>query len=429
MDGWFSETTSTLHFLYNCYNETMITLVAPCAIGAEKVLSNELKQLGFVPEGSIKGQSSVGRVTFGLSPADIALGPSGELAAMYRANLCLRTADRVYLRLASFPCTDFDALFEGVKALRWQDYFRRDSRVVVDKVRTHNSKLSSEHSIQGVAHKAIYECLGAAWHMSVMPETGIESDVRVYIDSDIASILLDLSGMPLHRRGYRTAGGEAPIRETLAAVLLQLMSWRRKTPLHDAFCGSGTIPIEAILYAYNVAPGLGREFALQNLAVFGGDGARKIMDDERKKAAQSIRTDCLVRVTGSDIDENILISARANAERACVIAGRALQEIGNDVRIPRPDFACASFDELAAPYDTGLLLSNPPYGERLGDRESASALYSSMHALLKNFPGWDLGIITSHDGFEESFGKRAAKKRTLKSGNLDTTFYMFAEEK
>ena len=136
-------------------------------------------------------------------------------------------------------------------------------------------------------------------------------------------------------------------------------------------------------------------------------------------AAAAIRTDCLVRVTGSDIDENILVSARANAERACVTAGRALQEIGNDARIPRPDFARASFDELAAPYDSGLLLSNPPYGERLGDRESASALYSSMHALLRNFPGWDLGFITSHDGFEEAFGKKASKKRALKSGNLD----------
>ena len=402
----------------------MITLVAPCAIGAEKVLSNELKQLGFVPEGQ-----AVGRVAFGLSPEDAALGTAGELAAMYRANLCLRTADRVYLRLASFPCSDFDALFEGVKAVRWQDWFRKDSRVVVDKVRTHNSKLSSEHSIQGIAHKAIYDRLGEAWHMSVMPETGVESDVRVYMEANVASVLLDLSGMPLHRRGYRTAGGEAPIRETLAAVLLQLMSWRRKTPLHDAFCGSGTIPIEAILYAYNIAPGFGRDFALENLAGFSGAEARKIIDTERKKAAGAIRTDCLVRVTGSDIDENILVSARANAERACVMAGRALQEIGNDARIPRPDFACASFDELAAPYDKGLLLSNPPYGERLGDRDSASALYSSMHALLRNFSGWDLGFITSHDGFEEAFGKKAAKKRALKSGNLDTTFYMFTEEK
>lgn len=396
----------------------MITLVAPCAIGAEKVLANELKQLGFVPEAN-----AAGRVVFA-PPSDC-----GDLEAMYRANLCLRTADRVYLRVACFPCTDFDALFEGVKAVRWQDYFKKDARVVVDKVRTHASKLSSEHSVQSITHKAIYECLGAAWRMSMIPETGTAVTVRVYIDANVASILLDLSGMPLHRRGYRTAGGEAPIRETLAAILLQMVSWRRKTPLHDPFCGSGTIPIEAILYAHNIAPGLGRSFALEDLAIFSSPDARALIDAERKKAALAIRTDCLVRVTGSDIDEQILISARGNAERACAIAGRALQSVGNDSRIPRPDFAQASFDELSAPYDVGLILSNPPYGERLGDADSASVLYRSMHALFDSFPGWDLGFITSHEAFEQSFGKRSTKKKTLKSGNLDTCFYIYEKER
>jgi putative N6-adenine-specific DNA methylase len=395
----------------------MITLIAPCAIGAEKVLTNELKQLGFVPEGNAPG-----RVIF--SPA----ADCSDLEGMYRANLCLRTADRVYFRVACFPCTDFDALFEGVKAVRWQDLFKKDVRVVVDKVRTHASKLSSEHSIQSITHKAIYDTLGKAWNMSLLPETGTEVTVRVYIDANVASILLDLSGQPLHRRGYRTAGGEARIRETLAAVLLQLMSWRRKTPLHDAFCGSGTIPIEAILYAHNIAPGLGRSFALEDLAIFAGDDARAVIDAERKKAALAIRTDCLVRVTGSDLDENILLSARGNAERACSIAGRALQSVGSALRIPRPDFVQASFEDLAAPYDTGLLLSNPPYGERLGDSETAIALYRSMQSLKTNFKGWDLGFITSHTGFEQAFSQRATKKRALKSGNLDTFFYMYEKE-
>ena len=403
----------------------MMTLLAPCAIGAEKVLANELKQLGFIPENSTTGRSLVGRVLFSPSVEESALGDLGLLAAAYRANLCLRTADRVYLRMASFPCKEFDALFEGVKAVRWQDWFRKDVRVVVDKVRTHASKLSSEHSIQGVTHKAIYETLGAAWRMSVLPETGTEVTVRVYIDHDEASILLDLSGMPLHRRGYRTAGGEAPIRETLAAVLLQLVNWRRKTPLHDAFCGSGTIPIEAVLYAHNIAPGFGREFALKELVPFIGESAHELMEKERNKAALAIRTDCLVRVTGSDIDENILVSARSNAERACVMAGRALQSAGSDARIPRPDFTRASFDELAAPYDDGLLLSNPPYGERLGDSESARALYSSMHRMFDDFKGWDLGFITSHQQFEAGIGRTASKRKKLKSGNLDTCFYMF----
>ncbi len=406
-----------------------MTFMAPCAIGAEKVLANELKQLGFVPESSASGKATVGRVYFSPTAEDAKLGDAGWLAAAYRANLCLRTADRVYAVLGRFPCTDFDALFVAVKAIRWQDWFRKDVRVVVDKVRTHASKLSSEHSIQGVVHKAIYTELGEVWRMSVLPETGDEATVRVYIERDEASILLDLSGMPLHRRGYRTAGGEAPIRETLASILLQLMNWRRKTPLHDAFCGSGTIPIEAVLYAHDIAPGLGRSFALESLVPFTGDSARAMIADERRKAAMAIRTDCLVRVTGSDIDANVLVSAQANAERACAIAGKALQSVGRDERIQRPDFVRASFDELAAPYDTGLLLSNPPYGERLGDSDSARALYSSMHRIFTDFPGWEYGFITSHEEFEEAIGRRATKKRALKSGNLDTSFYMYTREK
>jgi len=403
-------------------------LVAPCAIGAEKILANELKQLGFVPENSASGKGSVGRVVFAPSAAESALGDAGFFAAAYRANLCLRTADRVYARLAFFRATDFEVLFEGVKAVRWQDWFRKDVRVLVDKVRTHASKLSSEHSVQGVTHKAIYESLGNAWRMSNLPETGDEVTVRVYVERDEVSVLLDLSGMPLHRRGYRTAGGEAPIRETLAAILLQMMNWRRKTPLHDAFCGSGTIPIEAMLYAHNVAPGLGRAFALESLVPFSGDSARAMIAAARLDAAKAIRTDCLVRITGSDIDEQVLISARANAERACVIAGRALQLAGIDARIPRPDFTQASFDELAAPYDSGLLLSNPPWGERLEDKDSARALYSSMHRLFTDFPGWEFAFITSHGEFEEAIGKKALKKKKLKSGNLDTCFYMYSKE-
>jgi putative N6-adenine-specific DNA methylase len=392
----------------------MMTLVAPCAIGAEKVLANELKQLGFKPE-----SNAPGRVVFTTQE---------DFAGAYRANLCLRTADRVYIRLASFPCSDFEALFEGVRSVRWQDWFKKDIRVVVDKVRTHGSKLNSEHSIQGVVHKAIYETLGKAWGMTMLPETGETATVRVYIEQNQASLLLDLSGMPLHRRGYRTAGGEAPIRETLASILIQLMNWRRKTPLHDAFCGSGTIPIEATLYAHNIAPGLGRTFALETLTPFCGPEGRSLMDGEKKKAALAIRTDCLVRITGSDIDEQVLVSARANAERACVIAGRALQSAGLDGRIPRPDFAHASFEELAAPYPEGLLLSNPPWGERLADNGEAVKLYSSMHCLFRNFPGWDFGFITSHEGFEEAIGLKATKKRELKSGNLDTRFYQYRKE-
>ena len=408
----------------------MITLVAPCAIGAEKILANELKQLGFILEansshGTVVPRPTIGRVAFRPSLVEQEQGDMGDLAAIYRSNLCLRTADRVYLQMASFPCPDFEALFAGVSAVRWQDWFRKDFRVVVDKVRTHASRLESEHSVQSVTHKAIYETLGKAWRITNLPESGTQVTIRVYIEYDVAYILLDLSGMPLHRRGYRTAGGEAPIRETLAAILIQTLSWRRKTPLHDAFCGSGTIPIEAVLYAHNIAPGLGRSFAFETLTPFASPEAKSLMQKERNTAALAIRTDCLVRVTGSDINEEILIFARANAERACAIAGKALQEVGRDSRIPRPDFTTASFSDLAAPYPEGLLLSNPPWGERLADKDTARDLYSSMHRLFTDFSGWNFGFITSHESFEEAIGKRASKRKKFKSGNLDTSFYVF----
>ncbi len=415
----------------------MITLVAPCAIGAEKILSNELRQLEFTPI-----STAIGRVVFTMEKADTKVSDNPlsldshnpviqdsvdeqELRALYQSNYKLRTADRVYLQLATIPCRDFNDLFEGVRAIRWQDWFKRDVRVVVDKVRIKSSILSSEHSIQSVVHKAMYDCLGKAWGMELLPETGKTATVRVYIENNLASILLDLSGMPLHRRGYRTTGGEAPIRETLAAILLHLMQWRRKTPLHDAFCGSGTIPIEAAMYAHNIAPGLGRNFALEDLLPFADGSSVKMMEDERADAASRIVTDCLVRVTGSDISPQAITAAQANAERACVIAGKALQKAGIDARIPRPDFTVSDFKDLAAPYEKGLLLSNPPYGERIGDRGSAKELYSSMHSLFLDFPGWDYGFITNHEEFEVAIGKKATKIRNLKSGNLETRFYIY----
>lgn len=383
----------------------MNTLVALCAVGAEKILGNEIKHLGYKLV-----SNAPGRVSF-----------TGDDDALFRTNLCLRTADRVYLQLAEYPAYNFDELYDGVYSIAWQDFLRRDSRVVVDKVRTYKSKLNSEHSIQGMVHKAIYSKCGDVWHMSTMPESGEQSDVRVYVDENKVLILLDLSGLPLHKRGYRTDGGIAPLRETLAATLLQEMMWRRKTPLHDPFCGSGTIAIEATLYAFNVAPGFGRRFAIENLPFFDEQKAQKIREQE----AAQIRTDVEVRITGSDIDGEAVERARKNAEHACVMAGRALKTIGISAHLPRPDFIQSDFANLEAPYESGLLLCNPPYGERLGDEEQAAALYQKMGGLWDDFPGWDLGIITSHEGFMENFGHKTGSIKALKAGNLDTKLYIY----
>ena len=386
----------------------MHTLVALCAVGAEKILGNELKRLGYALAGSAPG-----RVTF-----------TGDDDALFRTNLCLRTADRVYLQMAAFGAEDFDQLFDGVYAVNWQDVLRKDSRVVVDKVRCHKSTLNSEHSIQGMVQKAIYTKLGDVWRMQTLPESGEESDVRIYLDENRALVLLDLSGLPLHKRGYRTDGGLAPLRETTAAILLQLMLWRRKTPFHDPFCGSGTLPIEATLYAYNVAPGFGRRFALESLPIF---DSRRAMEIRRAEAA-NIRTDVEVRVTGTDIDPQAVERARLNAEHACVMAGRALNLIDKSDKVPRPDFAVAAFSDITAPYEKGLLIANPPYGERLGDAAQAQQLYRGMGALFDSFKGWQLGVITAHKKFQECIGRYATALKSLKAGNLDTIFYMYTGE-
>lgn len=383
----------------------MNTLVALCAVGAEKILGNEIKQLGYKLAGNAPG-----RVLF-----------EGDDDALFRANLCLRTADRVYLLMARYRAEDFDQLFDGCYSINWQDFLKKDSRVVVDKVRSYKSNLNSEHSVQGMIQKAIYKKLGDKWNMSSMPESGEESDVRVYLDNNEALVLLDLSGLPLHKRGYRTDGGMAPLRETTAAVMLQMMMWRRKTPLHDPFCGSGTLPIEASLYAFNVAPGLGRRFALENLPIYNQQRAVEI----RKEEAAKIRTDVEVHITGTDIDPGAVQRARVNAEHACVMAGRALKSIGIDAHLWRPDFQVSDFKDIEAPFENGIIICNPPYGERLGDEQQAAELYSGMKSLFDDFKGWQIGVITAHKQFQESVGRYASTLKSIKSGNLDTTFYIY----
>lgn len=388
------------------YRQDSMTYVALCAVGAEKILGNEIKHLGY----SLLDRQAPGRVTF-----------SGDMDAMYRANFCLRTSDRVYIQLAEYKAYNFDELFEGCYRINWQDYLKKTARVIVDKVRVHGSKLNSEHSIQSMILKAIYTKLGDVWHMASMPETGDPCDVRVYFDKNVATILLDTSGEALHKRGYRTDGGIAPLRETTAAVLLQEMMWRRKTPLHDPFCGSGTIAIEATLYAHNIAPGLGRRFAYENLVIYNQQRALEI----KKEEASKIRTDVECRITGSDIDPAAVERSRLNAEHACVMAGRALQLIGSDMRIERPDFIQSDYKDIHAPYDTGLLLCNPPYGERLLDQADAEDLYSEMKSLFVDFENWQMGVITSQKKFQECICKKASAIKTLKAGNLDTTLYIY----
>lgn len=379
--------------------------VALCAVGAERILGNEIKQLGYKLAGNAPG-----RVCF-----------LGDSDALYRANLCLRTSDRVYILMAEYTASNFDDLFDGCYDANWQDFFFKDSRVVVDKVRIHKSRINSEHTVQSMIQKAVYKKLGDIWRMTTFPETGERSDIRIYIEENNVMVLLDTSGEALHKRGYRTDGGVAPLRETTAAILLQEMLWRRKIPLHDPFCGSGTIVTEATLYAYNVAPGLGRHFAFENLAIF---NQQRFVEIKKEEAAK-IRTDVECRITGSDIDPAAVSRAKLNAEHACVTAGRALQMIGSDMKIQRPDFIVSDFAELKAPYDDGMIITNPPYGERIGDVEQAEEIYRKMASMFEDFPGWQIGVITNQKSFQSCVGKYASALKSIKTGNLDTTLYIY----
>ncbi|MGP1595260.1 MAG: THUMP domain-containing class I SAM-dependent RNA methyltransferase [Treponema sp.] len=392
----------------------MTQFLALCAIGAESVLSNELKHLNFKPINRLPG-----RVFFSSAVKE------PVVLSMMRANFYLRTADRIYLVLKDFYTDNFDTLFTAVAGLQWHSFFQKDSKITIDKVRTFKSKLSSEHAVQKAVHKALCTSLCSKWKMQILPESGKTYTVRIYIENNHVYVLLDLSGEPLHRRGYRLSGGTAPMRETLAAVLLHCMQWKRKYPLHDAFCGSGTIPIEAVWYAYNIPPGINRRFAFEDFACFQTQESAEILAAEREAGALGIRTDCLVRVSGSDSDAEAVRLSQINAERACMIAGRALQRIGKDNRIPRPEFVQADATDLSAPYPEGVLLSNPPYGDRLGEEADALALYEQMLCIPQEFPNWKLGFITDKPAFARIFTNNGIhlKQHPLKSGNLDTCLY------
>ncbi|UTC95754.1 class I SAM-dependent RNA methyltransferase [Treponema denticola] len=394
----------------------MNDFIALCAVGAEPVLTRELKLLGFKPYNRLPG-----RVFFTSAEAE-------PLLAFFKANYFLRTADRVFMLINTAKAENFDDLFDLVFSIDWHNYFPRDARITIDKVRTYKSKLSSEHAVQSIVHKAVCDKLCKKWNMHSLPETGTRFMIRIYIENNNVYVCLDLSGEPLYRRGYRLSGGAAPMRETLAAVLIQLMQWKRKIPLHDAFCGSGTIPIEAAWYAYNIPPGIARHFAFENFICFEKEKIEAVLKEEKERAASEVRTDCLARITGSDISEEAVSLSKANAERACIIAGRELHAAGITHHIERPDFIQSDFSELEAPYESGILLSNPPYGERLGSEEEAFELYKRMAEIPQHFPDWKLGFITSKKEFEKIFCKQnkdaVVKKHSLRGGNMETVLYI-----
>ncbi|MDR1429083.1 MAG: class I SAM-dependent RNA methyltransferase [Spirochaetaceae bacterium] len=387
--------------------------VALCALGAEKVVSNELRKLHFTILDTARG-----RVRF-----------SSDTAGLYRALMSLRAADRLLLECGRFPAGDFDKLFTGTSAVPWETLVPPGMGLKVAKVRSGRSLLAAETSIQAVVHKAAAARLCKAHKVERLPsDTGDGktpiAELRVYIDKDTVQILLDLSGEPLFKRGYRTEGGLAPLRETTAASLLFLSGWKRKFPLYDPFCGSGTIAIEASLYAWDMAPNLGRSFALSSLV----PGDRKLEEAIRGELLGRINTERVIRIEGSDSSRRSVALAESNARRAYDIArGKAPgQGIQTGEKLPfMPGFKPLPMTASRARTEPGFIITNPPYGKRLGERAESEALYRDMGMLSTRFPGWKLAVISDHPGFESFFGREADTIKKITNGAIDSFLYEF----
>jgi len=401
------------------------TAVALCAVGAEKAVSNELRKLDIKVEDSLYG-----RVRF-----------KADIKEMYQALIGLRAADRVLLEIASYKAADFDALFEGAAAAEWEKLVPKGMGLKVAKVRTNRSQLKAETSVQAIVHKAAAQRLCAQYKVNRLPEPVIiprkkagekneaaqvkVAEVRVYIEKDIVSLLVDLSGEPLFKRGYRSEGGAAPLRETTAASMLLLSGWKRKFPIYDPFCGSGTILIEAAMYAWDMAPGLGRNFAVQDMVIADPKIEQQVRDEFRAK----IDFNRLIRIAGSDEDFRSVSIAASNAARLRDIAeGRSPQRgirapdckaLGIDIKVLPMSQAASPFD------DPGFLVTNPPYGKRLGDQGAAEQIYGEMKTLEERFPGWKFAVITDHSGFESFYGKKADSCREISNGAIPSYFYQY----
>jgi putative N6-adenine-specific DNA methylase len=405
--------------------ETERTALALCAVGVERVTAQELRRLGLVVE-----ESGFGRVRF-----------RSGLGGLYRALMALRTADRILLEASSFFARDFDGLFEGARAVPWEDYIGAGMGLVVDKVRSSRSVLKAETSIQAVVHKGVAERLCGVWGLKRLPEGGKTARLRVYVEKDRVSLLLDLSGEPLFKRGYRLEGGIAPLRETTAAALLQLSLWRRRLPLWDPFCGSGTILAEAALYAWDAAPGLGRRFALGDLLI----GDPSLEESIRAELLGRVNFGHTVRIFGSDQDGGVLSLAAANLRRARDLAlGRLADGMGGTAADGAgwetgggpelPELRRLPMEDARSPFgaggkglgeEAGFIITNPPYGKRLGEPGDAEACYARMPLLRRGFPGWRLAVITDHPGFESFFGRRADSCREISGGALQSYFFQY----
>ncbi|MDD7333979.1 MAG: class I SAM-dependent RNA methyltransferase [Lachnospiraceae bacterium] len=367
-------------------------LVVPCHFGLEAVTKREIYDLGYEIT-----RVEDGRVTF-----------EGDEEAVCRANVFLRSAERVLLQVGRFHATTFDELFEGIKALPWEDYIPKDGRFWVTKASSIKSKLFSPSDIQSIAKKAMVERLKQSYHLDWFPEDGASYPVRIFLLKDEVMVTIDTSGESLHKRGYRLMTSKAPLTETLAAALIMLTPWKRDRILVDPFCGSGTFPIEAAMMAANIAPGMNRSFTAQkwtNLI------PAELWKETVQEAEEMIDKDVQVDIQGYDIDPEVVKAARENAKRA-----------GVDHMI---HFQQREVANLRHPKKYGFVITNPPYGERLEEKEDLPKLYEQIGTAFAGLDSWSLYMITSYEDTERYIGRKADKNRKIYNGMIKTYFYQF----
>ncbi len=368
------------------------TYITPCHFGLESVLKREISDLGYsidhVEDGKISWR--------------------GDALAAARANVFLRTTERVLLRAGQFRAETFDQLFEETKKIPWEYYLPKDARFWVAKANSIKSKLFSPSDIQSIIKKAIVERLKETYHISWFPEDGSSFPLRVSLLKDEVTIGLDTTGISLHKRGYRQATAKAPISETLASALLMLTPWKGDRILVDPFCGSGTFPIEAAMIAAHIAPGVSRSFQAENWNGLIPAGA---WDKARAEAKDLEDLQVKTDIQGYDIDAGIVRSARENAERAGVNHLIHLQQ--------RP------LSKLSHSGSYGFLIANPPYGERLEEKKDLPALYKELGERFAMLETWSMYLITAYDEAERYIGKKAAKNRKVYNGMMKTYFYQY----
>lgn len=370
----------------------LFDLIASCALGLEAVVARELKNLNMQ---DIRSEN--GRVLF-----------KGTALDVCRANIWLRSADRVWWHLKTFPCETFEDLFVGVKGIAWDDLMPVDAEFPVD-AHTHNSMLTSLPAIQRTAKKAVVEVMQNAYRRTVLSENGPHFPIRVFLVNDTCEILLDTSGSGLHKRGYRTWNAPAPLRETLAAALVQLSYWSKERPLADPFCGSGTICLEAAMIGLNMAPGLTRKFASEKWASVID---RKCWDDALDEAESLFDRTSSLHICGYDNDPRTLKLARMHLSQ-CGLEGRGIHFQVQDVR----DFKNSQ--------KYGVIITNPPYGQRLLELQEAEDLYTVLGRICRSLPTWSHYIISSHPDFEACFGSKAARKRKLYNGMIACNYFQY----